>query len=277
MFLPINNRFNFPAIKPTLDLSHPAARNIRLAAVGSYGGGMYDLVTNTYRSWSLAASRATIIGPTTFPNTTASGGIAWPAIIPHEVMPYLTMSVIWLEKASAHGQGVVTIDQTTSVVQITISSTGVPGVGTQGFGVFDNMPTVIPNHAYFFVMSQIPGTPHSKNFCTLLDIMTGQIWIGHDRGLSWAPQTCGVNYSTLTYQGGVVDNNPVGCASISAVGLTQAQQLAWVNDPWGLWYKRTPRALTTMTGRRVIVGVGGGGGGGAGNTGGAGGSPLRFD
>ena len=243
----VNNSFQFPGRSPRLNVAHPAFRGgaARLAAVSRTDGSMFDLVTNRSRGWTGALGKNTSIGPVAYPNGVATGGILWPAIIPNEVFPALTMAAIWQQVASLHGQGIVTIAPA-APAQITIQSTGIPNWGQQGVLAFNNMPVAVAGHTYFFVASVFAITPKPRSIGTLLDMTTGQIWIGKDPGNNFTASTSGTSYTTLTYTGGTPDSNFVACAMIAATTLTQGQQLDCCSDPWGFWFDRTSLDLMRL-------------------------------
>ena len=249
------DRYKFPARPGKLALQHPVLRSNagRLAAISRADGSMFDLLTNKSRNWTAgAAGKNSSIGPVAYPTGVGTGGITWPAIIPSEVVPNLTMAVIWQHVLALHGQGVVTIAPN-AVTQITIATSGNVNWAQQGVGAFNNMPQLVPGHTYFFVASQISIVAKPRTIGTLLDMTTGQIWIAKDPGVNYTAQTTGASYTTLTYTGGTADSNLVAAAMIAADWISQEQQLAWADDPWGFWFDRGATSIVTLAGHKPIA------------------------
>jgi hypothetical protein len=252
MFLSPLNRFQFPGGPPAIDLSHPAARKMRMVNIATNGlfknlltGISYGCVDPTVL---LTRNNNTIGHSLGSPNIVSSrANVPIPAVIPRESMPQATIAAIFKIPNGTHGGGSVVNenaendDQVRPFLNIAVNGGATTGtVSFQGGGSFyppsGGYPGVPNGHDVFCVgvTDQQKGLARSL----MLDMTTGIIRFAS--ASSFGTHACGTSYSACTYYTGAssADATPCAASMLSMVALTLPQMFAWANDPWGFWYKR---------------------------------------
>ena len=255
MLLPNSSRLRFPGGSPaTLDISHPAARKLRLACVAQPGGSMRDLLTNTVRASAGQASfEQNSLGPTCWPApaSAANSYIGFPAIIAGEVLSQITIAVIFKgPTVAAVGQGMIGDNSAGPNIKIQTSAAG--GIQYSVLNVAAWTVNFVAGQDYFVcgILDRLGGSPNSRS--VVVNLTTGQIWqFATVHG--GTAQAVGTTYNVLTYNvGGGTNNGRVAAAMLSAGAPSRGQMMAWARDPWSLWYKRPTRRVGFLTLRRPV-------------------------
>lgn len=257
-FFPGANRFQYPGSPPTMDLSHPAARNARLCAVAR-ANGLWDMVSNKMGVNSGGASVLTfgqdMGGPSLRPvnvSTAASAMyIPFPPPFPSETPTHWTVGVIFEGPPTVTtGQGMIGNNDTGFGVKI---QNGGPSPGVINLGNAGSNITTTPiqiGHLYFTCATMHASAPTPNVKQITVDMTTGQIqYLTATTGGSNFPP--GTNYHMITYNVGAGANpGRVYAGIMAATELTEAQLYAWANDPWGLWFQRPQRRTMALAGRK---------------------------
>lgn len=258
----LTRRLQYPARPPLLNQSHPAVtgQKGRVAAVARMDNTMVDLLSGYVSKWQYSGVRLDSIGPAVFPNTFNSGGFPFPAPYGQETFTQgTTLAAIWSNKLTSKGQGIVNTSQ--DITQGTSVKLGESG-GALAYGFGGNQlaigpgASIISGRDYFSVVSIHPTTATTPRVIAgVVDLTTGQKWINtFTTGTTLT--VCGTNMSLVTYIGGVPDQNHVAAGSISARAITMGEMVAWLDDPWSLWYDPGPLSIVQDTVRRNPHSVG---------------------
>jgi hypothetical protein len=234
----------FPGRAPKLNYNHPAvtAGKLRLAVVARGDGSFLDLLTQTTGVWlgsNGAGGEIGPYGPMSYPLTLTSGGVPFPALYAGETFTQgVTLSCIFTPRQMTRGQGYVNTSQTTTeganVVKLSTNAASGFFFGVGGSGFTFGPTSLTTSHLYFGVASMRGTAPNPRCIMGLVDMTTGQKWTSTTTATVLV--TVGSHYSVLTYNGGNVDNNRLGQASITARGITPGEMASWMDDPYSLWY-----------------------------------------
>ena len=240
----INNRRTYPGIAAKLNVNHPAAQQVRLAAVAIGGldgvifsGNMMNLVNNikgTQGAGSTQKARNTSAGPGIGNNT---GTLTWVPTITETIFSY-TFAAIFVAAVETATRSLLSY----LTAKLTVAAAGLAQIVMNGTiqTITPALPALITGHTYFFAFSTAAAP---KSNCILADLTNGQIYAG----------TFPTNVSiALTAGSGVWGVNSaivsqVNALSISALYLNPQQLMNWaIQDPWSLWYDRSMQNVMMM-------------------------------
>jgi hypothetical protein len=234
-------------------------QGIRIAAVTLPTGGvgnnqarMLDLVTGVVQGWggTGGSTEHGPAGPGAYGSTSNAFGFVWPAMYTSEVQTYGYCSAAIVNyRTSTYGQAFMASDNN-GAARCAANNNGTLQALMGGVNIFQvgalQWPNVansaINGHVYFMAWSfrctGPAGFPNPKMAGVLLDMTTGQLWLGTSGGNYVATtfcttgQMCCATYSAA----GTTDKNRVCAAMMGFNYLNIAELLAWAKDPWSLWY-----------------------------------------
>jgi hypothetical protein len=228
---------------------------------------MLDLVSNTVQGWGATGGSVEHgpAGPGVYGNTGNQFGFVWPALYTSEVQTYgFASAAIVNYRTSTYGQAFCATDNN-GAARCAANNNGTLQALMGGVNIFQvgalQWPNVansaINGHVYFMAWSfrctGPAGFPNPKMAGVLLDMTTGQLWLGTSGGNYVATtffatgQMCCATYSAA----GTTDKNRVIACAMSMNYLSIPELLNWAKDPWSLWYAPLPN-LARRTAPQVL-------------------------
>jgi hypothetical protein len=238
--LPLNSAYGKSLVNPgrraKLDLTHPAAQNLRFAGIAASGNfiNMFQGSRGTVAGTPSALSSPHIGQATTYTGSTDNSTFAGQLTAAD---PSATIAAIFIFTGTTNFRTVFlnSVGNTGWTLQVQ-NTTNTVNFGAQGSAQVVG-PVVSPNIPYFVVGSSNPGAIVNNAGIVVRRLDTGAMTVvGNGNGLGNSGATSG------TYQVGndTTNSRPltgsIAAVMYSATNLTIPQMVKMADDPWGFWY-----------------------------------------